>query len=135
MSAVTEGFIDDLVAQVPSLQPLLRQHLEDNFGEVLPHVFLGDLTRHVVQEYRKAHDGEANVGVEAGTPLENVLKAFEDIFAAGNTEISELIVVSFLENLPRPGRKAQTFESSSDLGSNRNCQPDRRLFTSHHRRK
>jgi hypothetical protein len=32
---------------------LLDEHVEDNFGEILPHVFFGDLTRFIVSTYER----------------------------------------------------------------------------------
>jgi len=40
-------FVQDLVFAIPELKPLLANHLADN-DELLPHVFIGDLTRFVV---------------------------------------------------------------------------------------
>jgi hypothetical protein len=48
MSESTISFVQDLVRQFQELRNLLKEHQEDNFGELLPHVFLGDVTRYVV---------------------------------------------------------------------------------------
>ena len=98
MSEMTSSFIDYLVARFPILEPLLHEHLADNFGEVLPHVFFGDLTRYVVAEFLRGEGGNAG---ESPT-LRQILDALEEAFARGD-EVSELIAVSFLENLPRRG--------------------------------
>ena len=97
MSESTVQFVDGLVRRVPRLEPLLREHLADNFGEVLPHVFFGDLTRLLLNEFTQ--DPHAK-------PLRAVLDERDAAFAGGDPEVTELIAVSFLQNLPerdRPG--------------------------------
>jgi hypothetical protein len=92
MSEKTIAVLDRLVERFDSLKPLLQEHLADNFGEVLPHVLLGELTRHLV-----------NLAPETSRveELQDVLGALETEFAAGDDEVRELLAVSFLENLPR----------------------------------
>lgn len=94
MSESTIDLVDSLVAKFPTLEPVLREHLADNFGEVLPHLFFGDLTRYVVSEF-----------VRTGGPgrVQPMLDELELAFSAGDDEVAELIAVSFLENLPGPG--------------------------------
>ncbi len=41
-------FMTELVAQIPELEPLYSEHMQDNFGEMLPHVLMGDVTRFAV---------------------------------------------------------------------------------------
>jgi hypothetical protein len=57
---VAVEFIDHLVAKFPALESLLSEHGADNFGEVLPHVFIGELTRDVVGTFirRQGTNGE-----------------------------------------------------------------------------
>ena len=45
MSEQTEAFVRRLAGAWPGLRELLDEHLRVNFGEVLPHVFFGDITR------------------------------------------------------------------------------------------
>jgi hypothetical protein len=91
MSEATIAVIDRLVAACTALKPLLAEHVDDNFGEVLPHLFLGEVTRHLVKEA---------AGPAASRGLGPALQLLEDEFASGTDEIKELIAVSFLENLP-----------------------------------
>ena len=92
MSDVTEAFVDRLVATHPELTELRRQHLEDNFGEMLPHLWTSDLVRFLVARY------EAE-GVDAVGPVLATL----DAEAGRDPEIDELLGVSFVEVLPHPG--------------------------------
>jgi len=101
MTKASAEFIRSLVEKHPSLDPLLREHLVD-FGEVLPHVFFGDLTRYVISEFCRFGDDHTATD---GPQLKGLLDELERAFAAGTDEVSELIAVSFLENLPRPGEE------------------------------
>lgn len=94
-------FTRDFVAAFPGLQPMLSEHLEDNFGEVLPHLFLADVLRWLVSQSASAEgDGAAEV-----LP---VLSFLEDAFEAGDDERQELISTGFLENLPRADEGGST---------------------------
>ena len=99
MSEVTIDLIDRLVGKFPTLQPLLREHLAENFGEVLPHVFFGDLTRYVASEFLQ--------GTDYGL-LRALLDELEHAFGVGDERITEVIAVSFLQNLPRPGEEGES---------------------------
>jgi hypothetical protein len=100
MSKKTQRFVQRLVESFPSLVPALDEHLDDNFGELLPHVFLGDVVRWIVS--MSSQKGATDPGSE----LAVFLRELEGIFASGDNEIQELISVSFLENLPRLGEES-----------------------------
>lgn len=100
MSELTVDFIGHLVAKVPDLEPLLQEHLSDNFGEVLPHVFFGDITRFVVAEFLRAENA-GTAEQASSSPLKPLLAELEDAVSQSG-EVAELVCVSFLENLPRP---------------------------------
>jgi hypothetical protein len=102
MTEATINFIDHLVASVPDLEDLLREHLSDNFGEVLPHVFFGEIARFAVSEASQFDDGLAGEH-RISSSLEALLRELDDGVATGG-DITELICVSFLENLPRQGQ-------------------------------
>jgi hypothetical protein len=99
MSQVTEAFVRSLVEHFPSLAPLLEEHLTDNFGELLPHIFLGDVVRWVLTLMATAR---AEGSLAAQRELRAFLSHLEDVYVGGNEELQELLSVSFLENLPRP---------------------------------
>lgn len=100
MSATTEAFVRQLAELSPALATMLEEHLKDNFGEVLPHVFLGDVTRHIIAMALTADSGS---GLAVRRELKSVLERLESEYAAGNAEAQELIAASFLENLPGVG--------------------------------
>ena len=76
---------------------MLDEHIQDNFGEVLPHVFFGDLTRYVVSLFL----GVVQSG-DGGTQqdLRGILDFLEEAYEGGDPEVQELISVSFLEHIP-----------------------------------
>ena len=104
MSADTV-FVKSMVEHFPGLAPVLEEHIS-NFGELLPHVLLGDITRYVLALYTRGSAG----GVPFRLEVREILDFLEDSFVEGNQEVRELISVSFLENLPRPG------ENGSQIG-------------------
>lgn len=111
MSDATIALVDRLVERLVVLQPMLREHLADNFGEVLPHMFIGDLTRYVVA--REIAAGQVNRDLSAAIQgeIDEVLDALEQAYSDGDEEVEELIAVSFLENLPRDGEPGHAIRS------------------------
>jgi hypothetical protein len=87
MQAQTERFVRSVVVAVPSLQPILDEHMSF-YDELLPHVLMGDITRWA--EYHAADS----------LPLvRHLLEEFEKSYASGEDDVRELLTVSFLENL------------------------------------
>lgn len=105
MSDVTIDFIDRIVRSFPRLAPVLDEHISDNFGEVLSHLFLGDLTRFLVSWFLDI-ESTSERQPTAELELRALLDDLEVSYRAGDEEVQELISVSFLENLPRPGEEA-----------------------------
>jgi len=89
MSDSANREVNSLVDSVPDLLPVLREHLEDNNGELLPHVCFGEVTRWAVKQ-----DELGAASVDA------LLATLELDYANGDDAVRELIVVSFLKNLP-----------------------------------
>ena len=97
MSAATVAFIGALVHDHPVLRPILQEHLDDLSGQVLPHLLIADVERWAEREALAGRSGP-------GSDLGAVLAATERGFALeGASDVGELISVSFLEHLPRPG--------------------------------
>ena len=98
LMSANHRFIDSLVSQVSELRPVLDEHIRQN-DELLPHVWMGDVTRFVVELYT---DSAQKTGVAKASSfhiLETILRAFEAEMESGDDEVKELIGVSFLENL------------------------------------
>lgn len=100
MSGFIEAFVRQLAGISPDLDALLKEHLRDNFGEILPHVFLGNITRHAVAISENAKSGRS---LAERRELNSLLDCIEHAYATGNAEVQELIAASFLENLPTNG--------------------------------
>ena len=96
MSAVTVAFVGSLVYQFPPLLGLLQEHLDDQEGEVLPHLFVADLERWIEAEVLR-HDGQPS---ELATKIIDFLETA----VQRDDEVAELIHTSFLEHVPRPGQ-------------------------------
>jgi hypothetical protein len=86
------AFVGALCYRFVVLMHLLQEHLDD-YDSLLPHVLMGDVTRWVVQTFNSD---------AADATLQQMLDFIESAFEEGRSE--ELISVSFLENLPRPGQ-------------------------------
>ena len=89
MSESTRNFTNRLIAQLPELEHVRREHLDD-YDELLPHVFLGDVTRFVVLNLPRK---------DAAGWIDRFLNQIEIGLLSGNDEVGELIAVSFVENL------------------------------------
>lgn len=98
MSAKTTSFVEQMVLKFPNLAPMLKDHIEANLGEILPHPFMGEVT-----EYLELRSPTSNSSSERD--LREMLKFFEESYVNGNDEVQNLIAVSFLENLPREGQQ------------------------------
>ena len=94
MSEATEAFVDRVVAAHPDLKPLRRDHLDENFGELLPHVWTSDLARYVTQRFRD----------EGATAVRPVLDTLEAQLGR-DPDVDELVAVSFVELLPLTGEE------------------------------
>ena len=89
-------FTRRMVRNVPELGPLLQAH-EADYGDLLPHVFFGDLTRFVTDLNAKAGAGSKS----SETVLVAILRELEEAVTARNIELRDLVIASFLENLER----------------------------------
>jgi hypothetical protein len=78
----TSGFITALVAAEPALAAVLDEHLA-TYEELLPHVFMGDVTR-----WLTAHD-----------PPPRVLGILDEAVASESADVRGLVYMSFLEHL------------------------------------
>lgn len=104
MSAATVPFVCAMAYRFAELRPLLQDHVDDNDGEVLPHLFLADVERWVESEATRGASGNGSV-------FDSVLAFIEEAYDSGGAEIEELISVSFLEHLPRDGLAAASINS------------------------
>lgn len=95
------AFCDSLAERFPDLRPLLAKHREDHDG-TLPHVFMGDVSRWFIDEYRTGHR----------ETIEAMAAWLDDRYPSAGAAVQNVIDVSFLENLPwSPDPDADGIES------------------------
>lgn len=93
--------VKDLVAAIPAFEDLYATHVF-NQGGVLPHVFFWDVTQETVHAYL-ALDADADADAP-GPDWRRTLRFLEEQCARGVPGIDEVVVTSFLEYLPFPGK-------------------------------
>jgi hypothetical protein len=92
MRAAQIALLGALAWRFPGLRAELDEHLADNEGEILPHPLMS------------AYERWAETALAAGDPsLDSFLEFLEDAYQRGGRDVKELISVSFLEHVPRPG--------------------------------
>lgn len=88
------AFIDRLCNDFPAIVRIRSKHLRDN-GELLPHLFLGDVARHAISLFdTKTKSAEQELLMLSGF--------MEREFVAGTRPVRDLIALGFLENLAGP---------------------------------
>ena len=98
----SDSFVDHLLSMVPELRRVYEEHLSEN-EELLPHVFLGDVTRFVITEFRKGRSDRGEPTLDTRV-LDRILDLLERAMKSSDTRLRELVSVSFLENLDQAGR-------------------------------
>lgn len=98
MSAATVAFVGAMTHRCPWLMPVFAEHLNDQEGEVLPHLYMADVERWAEAEAQR----ESNASPE----LAVLLDFLEGEFANhAESDVGEVISASFLEHIPRPGER------------------------------
>ena len=94
-----DAFSKHLAYQIPPFGPLLDEHLTDNYGEILPHVFMGDVARWFLQGATTS---------EASDWTRRLVELLDRALVDGSSDVRELVQASFIENLPtsRPSHPA-----------------------------
>lgn len=85
MSASTEQVARRVASAFPELQPMLEEHLDDNFGEMLPHLFFWDVTQWAE---KKAE--------EQSPQVDELVSLMERLYETRDLDVQNLVVVSFL---------------------------------------
>ena len=96
MTKSTNEFVLCLVGNVSTLRHIYDKHIEE-YDELLPHVFFGDLTRYVVNLYKTTQDHSSDM--RNWDELDNIIIYLENGISKSDENVRELIAVSFLENL------------------------------------
>jgi hypothetical protein len=108
LSETKAELIERFVSEFPGLQGALAEHLAENHEELLPHVFLFDVVRYATELFVRSSNATDNDARRdaARAELQRMLEVVEDEYLHGSEDARELIVVSFLENLPTPDEGA-----------------------------
>ncbi len=96
MSAATVAFVGAMTHRCPWLMSIFAEHLNDQEGEVLPHLYMADVERWAEAEAQRASNASAELAA--------LLDFLENEFAKhAESDVGEVISASFLEHIPRPG--------------------------------
>lgn len=101
-SSVMDQFVKSLAGRFPGLQPLLDEHIRDQHGEILSHIFFWAVVNYVLSLIRLNSHSSLNEARE-------IVKFMEDHYLEGdeNYEVRNLIHVSFLEDIQHEGDVTQ----------------------------
>lgn len=94
MTAKTVALIGALFYEHEGMLPVLSEHLQENEGEVLPHLVMSDIIRWLVDHRTDEPD-----------VCRSVLIWLESAYERGDEDERDLIAVSGVEMLPDPGRE------------------------------
>ena len=85
---ISADLISALYAAVPDFGPMIDEHVA-SYGELLPHVLFGDLTRFVLAGHER---GDRDLERRSLSFLDRALRE-------GDEEVRNLVQVSFVENV------------------------------------
>lgn len=107
MTKSTNAFVLCLIEIFSNLRHIYDKHIED-YDELLPHVFFGDLTRYVVNLYKTTQDHSPDK--RKWDELDKIIAYLENGISERDENVRELIAVSFLENLERTDSSLRNLE-------------------------
>lgn len=84
----SHAFTQELIAEVPSIGPLVSEHLADADGELLIHLLMADLLRFTVREF---HEGDRDISKSCLSVVDRALRF-------GDDALTNAVAVSFVEN-------------------------------------
>jgi hypothetical protein len=102
-----ERLVHILGERFSDVAPIYKEHRE-SFGEILPDIFFGELTRWMLCLLEPA---TGPTTLERRQKLRDVLEVLETAYAEGDEEIREFLSASFLENLPKTGETGREIRS------------------------
>ena len=89
--ARTTAFVGWMIFRSPALLPILQEHLEDNEGELLPHVILFQIRKWV--EHHIETSGETG-------DIPTIIESLRTGLREADDELWALIRTSFIDDLP-----------------------------------
>jgi hypothetical protein len=102
------AFIGWMTFRSPVLLPFLQEHLEDNDGEVLPHVIMFQIREWVEREVEARGEPE-----EVKLILESLKTGLQD----GDYELWALVRTSFIDDLRQAPHPAHRLKQRLDVGA------------------
>ncbi|HUS17799.1 MAG TPA: hypothetical protein VM536_22615 [Chloroflexia bacterium] len=106
-----DACIPALLAAVPELVPAYVEHMDDMTGELLPHVFMGDVVRFLFHAYRRSQGREAE-GSAWREVATRILDFMERAGRSSDPYVDDLVSTGFVENLlPSDEADAVVFEA------------------------
>lgn len=88
--------VKDLISRVPELEDLYATHVFNEGGTVLPHVFFWDVMQATIESFLGTNSELSD--------WRGILQFLEERIQLGVPEVNEVIVTSFLNYLPFPGK-------------------------------
>ena len=85
----TEQFVEAFVGRMPEVLGIYAAHMDDN-DVLLPHVFMGDVARFVLQTVGMRTEQDV---------LRRLFLLIEEGLLARSTDVANFIAVGFIENL------------------------------------
>lgn len=82
------SFVPDLLSAVPEVDDTVREHLADYEGDLLLHLLMADLVRYSIAAFEDGRSGEA----------QRLLAFVDSCLAGGDEDVTNAVVVSFVEN-------------------------------------
>ena len=102
-----DALVKALVDRFPGLNPIYREHLNDNNQVLLPHVLFWNLTRAAVDSF---------LGQEPHLDWLDLVTTLDDEYEGGDSYVRGIVEASFLENLPYPGERGYEIVKSLPNG-------------------
>jgi hypothetical protein len=92
-----DGLFSKLLTTVPEFLPQYDEHLQDNFGEVLPTLLMGDFARFLTTAHEKSTSGSPD-SVRWKQLVSSSIDLLDQALGSGDERLEQLIL-SFLEDI------------------------------------
>lgn len=106
MTVTHATFVDQLLAAVPEIEPVVSEHLEDQDGELLLHLLMSDLLRFAVHASRA---GEGDV-------LPRLLAVVDRSLREGDNSVENAVALSFVAHVGYGAGETAEFIASWPAG-------------------
>jgi hypothetical protein len=111
-----DNVIDQMLKQIPEFGGIYKEHLEDNYDEVLHHPLFAELARFAIDMYRSSRELPEESRPDDDV-FERIVSFVEDAVESTDERVVELVQLSFLENLHQAGSYYEAIRSQLGPGS------------------